>query len=156
MLARAARRLEAELGRGATEDELAEATALPVQSVHEALTAAHVTASLNQDVGTDEESELANLLADRGAVDPFEEAAESLRRQGVRDALGALPERERLILELRFGFEGEPRSLEEIGRELEVSRERVRRLLESAVKRLRAQLDAPSIHARVSNMASAA
>lgn len=53
-----------------------------------------------------------HLFADREAADPFEEAEESLRRQGVRKALDALPERERRILELRFGFEGEPWTLE--------------------------------------------
>src|SRR5436305_9794196 len=106
-LGRAARRLEVELGRGATKDELAEATGLPMQHIDEALGAAHASVSLNQTVGADDEGELGDLFADREAADPFEEAEESLRRQGVRRALDALPERERRILELRFGFEGE-------------------------------------------------
>jgi RNA polymerase primary sigma factor len=105
---RAARRLEVELGREATKEELAEATGLPIQHVDEALGAAHASVSLNQTVGADDEGELGDLFADREAADPFDEAEESLRRQGVRRALDALPERERRILELRFGFEGEP------------------------------------------------
>jgi len=107
-LSRAARRLEVELGREATRDELAEATGLPIQHVDEALGAASASVSLNQTVGADDEGELGDLFADREASDPFDEAEESLRRQGVRKALEALPERERRILELRFGFEGEP------------------------------------------------
>jgi RNA polymerase primary sigma factor len=100
-LGRAARRLEVELGREATKAELAEATGLPIQHVDEALSAAHASVSLNQTVGADDEGELGDLFADREAADPFDEAEESLRRQGVRKALDALPERERRILELR-------------------------------------------------------
>ena len=124
-LGRAARRLEVELGREATKEELAEATGLPLQHVDEALGAAHASISLNQTVGADDEGELGDLFADREAADPFDEAEESLRRQSIRRALDALPERERRILELRFGFEGEPWTLEAIGNELELTRERV-------------------------------
>jgi RNA polymerase primary sigma factor len=137
-LGRAARRLEVELGREATKDELAEATGLPMQHVDEALSAAHASVSLNQTVGADDEGELGDLFADREAADPFDEAEESLRRQGVRKALDALPERERRILELRFGFEGEPWTLEAIGNELDLTRERVRQLESQALARLAA------------------
>ena len=137
-LSRAARRLEVELGREATKDELAEATGLPMQHVDEALGAAHASVSLNQTVGADDEGELGDLFADREAADPFEEAEESLRRQNIRKALDALPERERRILELRFGFEGEPWTLEAIGHELDLTRERVRQLEGQALSRLAA------------------
>jgi RNA polymerase primary sigma factor len=137
-LSRAARRLEVELGREATKEELAEATGLPIQHVDEALGAAQASVSLNQTVGADDEGELGDLFADREAADPFEEAEESLRRQGVRRALDALPERERRILELRFGFEGEPWTLEAIGHELDLTRERVRQLEGQALSRLAA------------------
>jgi RNA polymerase primary sigma factor len=137
-LGRAARRLEVELGREATKEELAEATGLPIQHVDEALGAAQASVSLNQTVGADDEGELGDLFADREAPDPFEEAEESLRRQGVRRALDALPERERRILELRFGFEGEPWTLEAIGHELDLTRERVRQLEGQALARLAA------------------
>jgi RNA polymerase primary sigma factor len=140
-LSRAARRLEVELGREATKLELAEATGLPIQHVDEALGAAQASVSLNQTVGADDEGELGDLFADREAADPFDEAEESLRRQGVRRALDALPERERRILELRFGFEGEPWTLEAIGHELDLTRERVRQLEGQALARLGALRD---------------
>jgi len=108
-LSRAARRLEVELGREATKEELAEATGLPIQHV--------------------------------------DEAEESLRKQGVRRALDALPERERRILELRFGFEGEPWTLEAIGHELDLTRERVRQLEGQALSRLAALRDLASLAA---------
>jgi RNA polymerase primary sigma factor len=146
-LGRAARRLEVELGREATKDELAEATGLPIQHVDEALSAAHASVSLNQTVGADDEGELGDLFADREAADPFDEAEESLRRQGVRKALDALPERERRILELRFGFEGEPWTLEAIGHELDLTRERVRQLEGQALARLAALRDLQSVAA---------
>jgi RNA polymerase primary sigma factor len=140
-LGRAARRLEVELGRDATREERAEATGLPVQHVDEALGAAQASVSLNQSVGADDEGELGDLFADREAADPFDEAEESLRKQGVRRALDALPERERRILELRFGFEGEPWTLEAIGHELGLTRERVRQLENQALARLAALRD---------------
>jgi RNA polymerase primary sigma factor len=146
-LSRAARRLEVELGREATKQELAEATGLPIQHVEEAMGAAHASVSLNQTVGADDEGELGDLFADREAADPFDEAEESLRRQGVRKALDALPERERRILELRFGFDGEPWTLEAIGNELDLTRERVRQLEGQALARLAALRDMISLSA---------
>jgi RNA polymerase primary sigma factor len=146
-LGRAARRLEVELGREATKQELADATGLPLQHVEEALGAAQASVSLNQNVGADDEGELGDLFADREAADPFEEAEESLRKQGVRRALDALPERERRILELRFGFEGEPWTLEAIGHELGLTRERVRQLEGQALSRLAAIRDLSSVAA---------
>jgi RNA polymerase primary sigma factor len=146
-LSRAARRLEVELGREATKEELAEATGLPMQHVDEALGAAHASVSLNQTVGADDEGALGDLFADREAADPFDEAEESLRKQGVRRALDALPERERRILELRFGFEGEPWTLEAIGHELDLTRERVRQLEAQALARLAALRDLAAVSA---------
>src|ERR1051325_2322694 len=137
-LSRAARRLEVELGREPTKEELAEATGLPMQHIDEALGAAHASVSLNQTVGADDEGELGDLFADREAADPFDEAEESLRRQSIRRALDALPERERRILALRFGFEGEPWTLEAIGHERDLTRERVRQLEGQALARLAA------------------
>jgi RNA polymerase primary sigma factor len=146
-LGRAARRLEVELGRDATKEELAEATGLPIQHVDEALGAAQASVSLNQNVGADDEGELGDLFADREAADPFDEAEESLRKQGVRKALDALPERERRILEMRFGFDGEPATLEAIGHELGLTRERVRQLEAQALARLAAIRDLASVAA---------
>ena len=142
-LSRAARRLEVERVLGG----LAEATGLPIQHVDEALSAASASVSLNQTVGADDEGELGDLFADREAPDPFDEAEESLRRQNIRKALDALPERERRILELRFGFEGEPWTLEAIGNELDLTRERVRQLEGQALSRLSALRELASLAA---------
>jgi RNA polymerase primary sigma factor len=141
-LERSARRLEAELGREPTRRELVEATGLTPQQVDEALGAASAVASLNQTVGTGDAEELGDLFVDQGAADPFDEVEESLRRRDVRTALDALPEHERRILELRFGFEGKPWTLEAIGRELALTRQRVRQLEGKALKRVERSLAA--------------
>jgi len=137
-LSRAERRLEVELGREPTKEELAKATGLPFQQVEEALSVASASVSLNQTVGAHGEGEMSDLFSDREAPDPFDLAEESLRRQNIRKALDALPERDRRILELRFGFQGKPWTLEAIGLELDVTRERVRQLERQALKRLAA------------------
>jgi RNA polymerase primary sigma factor len=140
-LARIGRRLEAESGRKPTQEELAEATGYELQHVEEALGAVEASVSLNQSVGEDGDGELGDLFADPGALDPAEEADETLRRDAVRRALSALPELERRVLELRYGFEGEQQSLEAIERELGISRERVHKLEREAFARLRAELE---------------
>ncbi len=137
-LARATRRLEGELGRKATNQELAEATGLPIQQVADALSAAHASVSLNQTVGADEGSELGDLFADRDAADPLDAAEQSLRSQTLRNALDALPERDRRILELRYGLDGEPQTLEAIAHALDLTRERIRQLEKRALTRLAA------------------
>ncbi len=137
-LSSTARLLEVKLGREATNEELADATGLPIQHVDGALAAASASVSLNQAVGVEGEGDLGDLFADREAPDPFEEAEASMRRQNIRAALDALPERERRILELRFGFEGQPCTLEAIGHELDLTRERVRQLEHQALTRLAA------------------
>ena len=127
-LAAAARKLEPQLGRPATYEELAEATGLSLLHVEEALEIVEARVSLNRPVGSDADGELGDLFADENAEDPEEAAAGYLRGRAVRLALEQLPELERRILELRYGLDGEPRSLEAIGAELGISRERIRRL----------------------------
>ena len=139
-LARVGRQLEAQRGRQATNEELADATGLELQHVEEALGAVEASVSLNQTVGDDADGELGDLFADPAAVDPAEEAGDTLRRQAVREALSALPELERRIVELRFGFDGEQRSLEEIARELRISRERVRQVERNVFAQLEREL----------------
>jgi RNA polymerase primary sigma factor len=140
-LARAASQLQARLGHEPTREELAEASGLPLQHVDEALDAAEAPVSLNQSFGSDEDGELGDLFGDPTAIDPEEEAAESFRRRAVRQAVANLPERERRILELRFGFEGHTESLETIGKELGIGRERVRQLEREGLARLAEELD---------------
>src|SRR5437763_411809 len=132
-LNRASAELQAKLGREATVDELAEATRLKVEHVVEALDAVD-SISLNQGLGSEGDSELGDLFADESAVDPSEEAVESVRRQRVQRAVADLPERQRRIIELRFGFGGEAASLETIGKQLGLTRERVRQLESEALQ----------------------
>jgi RNA polymerase primary sigma factor len=139
-IARVARDLETKLGRDATREELAEASGLKLQHVEEALDAADAPVSLNQPIGSEDEGEFGDLFDDPNATDPEEDATEALRRQEVRKALRKLPERERRMVELRFGFDGEPASLEAIGKELGLSRERVRQLEREAFEQLAGEL----------------
>jgi RNA polymerase primary sigma factor len=139
-LARESRKLEAERGVKPTNEELAEATGYELQHVEEALSAVEASVSLNQTVGQDGDGELGDLFADTTAADPVEEADETLRHEAVRTALSALPELERRVLELRFGFGGEQQPLEAVERELGISRERVRKLEQAAFTRLQAEL----------------
>ena len=138
----AARRLVVELGREPTLAELADATGISLAHVREARGVAHASVSLNQQLGDegDGEGELGDLFADDRATDPFNEAAEAWRRQSIREALCVLPERERHIIDRRFGFEGECWTLEAIGQELGLTRERVRQLEAHALSRLRKRL----------------
>ena len=140
-LSRAANQLQAKLGRDATREELAEAAGLSLQHVDEALDAADAPVSLNASVGSDGDVELGDLFSDPTAADPAEDAAESLKRQTVQQALARLPERQRRIVELRYGFGGETTSLEAIGKELGITRERVRQLERDALDRLEHELD---------------
>jgi len=140
-LNRHARKLETELGRPATPEELAKASGLKLQHVEEALSVPEARASLNSPVG-DDDGELGDLFADENADDPEAVAEDALRSLAVRQALAQLPERERRILELRFGIDGEPKSLEAIGAELGLTRERIRQLETQALARLTDDLGA--------------
>ena len=135
-IARIRRQFEVEHGREPTLEELVRLTGYEQQHVEEALAAVEASVSLNQTVGTDEDAELGDLFSDPDALDPLEEAGDTLRREAVRGALQTLPELERRILELRFGFDGEQQSLDAIARELRVSRERVRELEQRALGQL--------------------
>jgi RNA polymerase primary sigma factor len=139
---RVSSRLQVQLGRDATREELAKATGLSLRHVDEALDVAEAPVSLNQTIGTSEDGELGDLFADPAAGDPAEEAVDALRRQAVARAVAKLPERERRIVELRFGFDGETRTLEDIGRELGLTRERIRQLERNAFLALADELEA--------------
>jgi RNA polymerase primary sigma factor len=139
---RVARELEAKLGREPTHEELAEGAGLSLKHVEEALGAPEANVSLNRPVGSEGDGEFGELFADPAAADPSEEAADAFRRGVVRRALAKLGERERRILELRFGFDGdEPSSLESIGEQLGLTRERVRQLERESLARLSRELD---------------
>jgi RNA polymerase primary sigma factor len=141
-LRRARQRLEAAGGTPSTE-ELAEAAQLTVEHAEEALSAVEASVSLNQTVG-EGDAELGDLFADHSADDPVEVADTSFEHARLRRALAELDDRERQVLELRFGLgagRGEQRSLEQIGRELGLTRERIRQLEANAMRRLEHLLD---------------
>ena len=138
-LRRARQRLEA-AGEPVTREGLAEATGLSQQHVDEALDAVEASVSLDQPVGRDGETGVGELLADAAAADPVEEAGAAVRAASIRRALRSLPERQRRLLELRFGFDGPSQSLETIGRELGLSRERIRQLEREAFETLQREL----------------
>jgi RNA polymerase primary sigma factor len=129
--------LEAKLGREPTLEELAEAAELPLNHAAEALEAVEASVSLNQTVG-DGDGELGDLFGDTSADDPVELAGVSLQQQRVREAVAQLPEREREVLERRFGLSGhgEGASLEQIGKDLGLTRERIRQLETTALRLL--------------------
>ena len=140
-LRRARQQLEATHGRPPTIEELANATELKEHHVQEALDAVEASVSLNQTIG-DGDGELGDLFADRTVEDPIEQADVSLEQERIRDALASLPERERIVLELRFGFaqSAEGASLEQIGKKLGLTRERIRQLESTALGRLEERL----------------
>ena len=139
-LNRARQRLEATRPGTPTKEELAQATGIDLNYVEEALGAVEATTSLNATIGSDGDGELGDLFSDPTAVDPWEEADAAVERSNVRSAVRDLPERERRLIELRFGIDCEPHSLEKIGRELGITRERARQLELEALAALERKL----------------
>ena len=136
-LRRARQRLEVQLGRPPTVEELAEAAQLKLSHAEEALEAVEASVSLNQTIG-DGDQEFGDLFADTTTEDPIELADSALERERLHNALAQLDERERKVLELRFGLGDteEATSLEQIGRELGFTRERIRQIETQALRRL--------------------
>ena len=135
-IARTERELATELGRDPTDEELAQGAELTVEEVKEAREAPRTVTSLERPVGEDDGSELGDLLPSGGPT-PDEEVDVSLRQDALRSAVGRLPERERRVIEMRFGIEGEePTPLRETGRRLGMSSEGVRKLESKALSRL--------------------
>jgi RNA polymerase primary sigma factor len=139
-LARVRNELQTSLGREPTREELAKAAELSLLHVDEALDAAEAPVSLNRPVGSEDDGEFGDLFGDANAADPEEEALDSLQRLAVRRGVANLPERERRVLELRFGLGCQPRPLEAIGKELGISRERVRQVEADALELLGKEL----------------
>ncbi|MCC6833016.1 MAG: RNA polymerase sigma factor RpoD [Thermoleophilia bacterium] len=128
-LARVQRQLLQDLGREPTVDELAVEMEVTSQRIREIQKIAQEPVSLETPVGEDDDSELGDLIEDDGVAGPAEEVSRTLRREELWDVLGQLSERERKVLELRFGLRGEePRTLEEVGQRFGVTRERIRQI----------------------------
>jgi RNA polymerase primary sigma factor len=132
------RQLVQHLGREPEPEEIAAELRWSITDVKEILRVAQLPVSLEKPVGDEDESELGDFVADDAVSEPFEEASEHLQREGVRKALDALPERERQVIELRYGLTGlEPLTLEEVGRTFGVTRERIRQIENNTLKKLK-------------------
>jgi RNA polymerase primary sigma factor len=131
------RQLVQRLGREPRPDEIAEELEMTTEEVREILRMAQLPVSLEKPIGEEEESSLGDFVPDDSAESPFDTASLSLRREDVELALSALPERERKVIELRFGLSGEqPCTLEEVGRTFGVTRERIRQIENNTLKKL--------------------
>jgi RNA polymerase primary sigma factor len=136
-IARAERDLLTKLGRVPTDEELAKAAKLPMKQLRDVRTAARAVTSIDRPVGEQGDATLSELLpADQSP--PDEELTINLREDAIRRAVAGLPEREREVVKMRFGLDGDPdpQSLDQIGRQLGLTRERVRQIEANALERL--------------------
>jgi RNA polymerase sigma factor (sigma-70 family) len=130
--------MEGQLGRPPTSEELAAQLQMPLAEVAILLTLAVDPVSLAAPVGSDGDTELADIVADASAPSPFDLVADSMLRGEIAKLLAKLDEREQQILRLRYGLDrGEPRTLEEVGEALNLTRERIRQIERGALAKLR-------------------
>jgi RNA polymerase primary sigma factor len=133
----AERQLIQQLGREPTPAEIATELEYPIGEVREVLRIAQQPISLEKPIGDEDDSALADFVEDLAAESPFETASESLRRESVGRVLAVLPRREREVLEMRYGITGgRSRTLEEVGRAFNITRERVRQIENRTLKKL--------------------
>jgi RNA polymerase primary sigma factor len=131
------RQLVQEFGREPTPEEIALELQWTAREVKDILRIAQLPVSLEKPIGEEEDSELGDFVEDESAESPFELASENLRRENVRRALDALPQREREVIEMRYGLKGhQARTLEEVGRAFGVTRERIRQIENNTLKKL--------------------
>ena len=143
---RAERNLWTQLGREPSLEEIAEEASLPIQQAREVRAAARAATSLDQPVGDQDDAVLGDFVAGEGPL-PEEQVELSLRSQALQQALGALGERERQVLVLRYGLaDFEPKTLEEIGRRLGLTRERVRQIEVEALGLLAMDREISALH----------
>lgn len=135
---RIARQLAQELGREPEPEEVAEEMGIPEEKAHQIQRIAQDPLSLEKPVGDEQDSKLADFLEDKLVMSPDEAASQELLTEHLGEVLETLPDRERKVLELRFGLEdGRQRTLEEVGRVFGVTRERIRQIEAKALRRLR-------------------
>jgi RNA polymerase primary sigma factor len=131
------RQLVQALGREPSPEEIAVELECSVREVRDILRMSQQPISLEKPIGEEEESELGDFVEDQAAESPFEVASENLRKENVHRALAALPQREREVIQMRFGLTGgRPRTLEEVGRAFNVTRERIRQIENHTLKKL--------------------
>jgi RNA polymerase primary sigma factor len=147
-LLRTQRRLTQELNREPTNEEIAQAMEIEVDKVEHIMKIKQDISSLDASIRDDEEdSVLADFIEDEDTISPEESATGQLLKEQVKDMLGALTEREQKILKLRFGLEdGKSHTLEEVGQEFSVTRERIRQIEAKALAKLRKHRDAKKLH----------
>ena len=144
------RQLVQKLGREPEPAEIAAELEMTVREVRDILRVAQMPVSLEKPVGDEEESELGDFVADDTVEEPFEVATENLQREDIQKALDALPERERQVIELRYGLRGhEPLTLEEVGRAFGVTRERIRQIENNTLRKLKQLPEAQRLRDRV-------
>ena len=137
-LIRVSRQLLQELGREPTPEEIAAEMNMPVERVREILKISQEPVSLETPIGEEEDSHLGDFIQDDNVPVPADAAAFTLLKEQLEEVLGTLTEREQKVLTLRFGLEdGRARTLEEVGREFNVTRERIRQIEEKALRKLR-------------------
>ena len=137
-LVRVSRQLLQELGREPTPEEIAERMEIPVERVREILKISQEPVSLETPIGEEEDSHLGDFIQDDNVPVPAEAAAFTLLKEQLVEVLGTLTEREQKVLRLRFGLDdGRARTLEEVGREFNVTRERIRQIEAKALRKLR-------------------
>ena len=137
-LIRVSRQLLQEQGREPTPDEIAAEMGMSVEKVREILKIAQEPVSLETPIGEEEDSHLGDFIPDDDAPAPAEAAAFSMLKEQLVDVLGTLTEREQKVLKLRFGLEdGRARTLEEVGKKFDVTRERIRQIEAKALRKLR-------------------
>ncbi len=142
-IVRAERKLRAELGREPTGAEIGKDLDLTADEVEHIRRSAQTPVSLEKPVGDEDESEFGHFLTDANLPLPDEEAEITMRKETLRKILGTLSSRERQVLELRYGLDGQhPRTLDEVGRTFNVTRERIRQIENQSLKKLRALADA--------------
>jgi len=147
-LLRTQRRLTQELNREPTNEEIAAAMEMDVDKVEHIMKIKQDISSLDASVRDDEEdSVLGDFIEDEDAKTPTESASEQLLKEQVRQILSSLTEREQKILKLRFGLEdGKSHTLEEVGQEFSVTRERIRQIEAKALAKLRKHKDTRRLH----------
>ncbi|WP_274940544.1 RNA polymerase sigma factor RpoD [Chordicoccus furentiruminis] len=137
-LIRVQRQLLQELGREPTPEEIAKEMDIPVEKVREIQKVSQEPVSLETPIGEEEDSHLGDFIQDENVQVPAEAAAYTLLREQLDEVLGTLTERERQVIRLRFGLDdGRARTLEEVGREFHVTRERIRQIEAKALRKLR-------------------
>ena len=137
-LIRVSRQLLQELGRDPKPEEIAKEMDMSEEKVREIMKIAQDPVSLETPIGEEEDSHLGDFIPDEDALAPAEAAAYSLLKDQIEEVLGSLNEREQKVLKLRFGLEdGRARTLEEVGKEFDVTRERIRQIEAKALRKLR-------------------